>query len=94
MLHQQVARMIDNSAGCVSRMIMAHPSHVPIDDVIPVLVELLPLQEDWDENEAVWGMIIKLCNLASLPVHACLCCRLMEEKTRATTRRCGRRRKR
>lgn len=41
-------------------MILAHPESVPISEVLPVLVDLLPLTEDWDENEAVWSMIIKL----------------------------------
>ncbi|KAI9759571.1 MAG: hypothetical protein M4579_002237 [Chaenotheca gracillima] len=60
MLHTATARMMDNSAGCVSRMIMAHPDQVPIEDVVPVLVGLLPLKEDYEENEPVWGMIVSL----------------------------------
>lgn len=61
MLHQNRARTIDNSVGCVSRMISAHPDAVPLSEVIPALIELLPLREDFEENEAVWPMIIKLC---------------------------------
>ncbi len=61
MLHQETARMVDNAAGCVSRMIVAHPDNVPIEEVLPVLVGLLPLKGDYDENEAVWLMIVKLC---------------------------------
>ena len=61
MLHQETARMVDNAAGCVSRMIVAHPDSVPIDEVLPVLVGLLPLKGDYDENEAVWLMVVKLC---------------------------------
>ncbi|KAI9840460.1 MAG: hypothetical protein M1837_001616 [Sclerophora amabilis] len=60
MLHTQTARMIDNSAGCVSRMISRYPDRVPIGDVVPVLVDLLPLKEDFEENEPVWGMIVSL----------------------------------
>ncbi|KAI9682413.1 MAG: hypothetical protein M1817_000467 [Caeruleum heppii] len=54
------ARMLDNAAGCVSRMILAHPEKVPLDEVLPVLVGVLPLRQDWDENEPVWECIVKL----------------------------------
>jgi len=40
---------------------------MPIKMVLPALVELLPLKEDYEENEPVWGMIVRLCKL-SLPI--------------------------
>ncbi len=67
MLQTERARMMDNAAGCVSRMIMRHQDHMPIKMVLPALVELLPLKEDYEENEPVWGMIVRLCKL-SLPL--------------------------
>ncbi|KAF2091370.1 ARM repeat-containing protein [Saccharata proteae CBS 121410] len=61
MLHdQQQARMLDNAAGCISRMIMRHPSNVPIEQVLPRLIELLPLREDFEENMPIFRMIVKL----------------------------------
>ncbi|KAL1306195.1 hypothetical protein AAFC00_004296 [Neodothiora populina] len=61
LLHQkQEARLLDNSAGCVARMIKAHPNNVPVEQVLPVLVQLLPLREDYEENEAVFEMIVAL----------------------------------
>lgn len=61
LLHEkQEARLLDNSAGCVARMIKAYPDRVPIADVLPVLVQLLPLREDYEENEAVFEMIVAL----------------------------------
>ncbi|CAD0099496.1 unnamed protein product [Aureobasidium mustum] len=61
LLHQQQeARLLDNSAGCVARMIKRHPNHVPLGDVLPVLIQLLPLREDYEENEAVFEMIVSL----------------------------------
>ncbi|KAJ9640361.1 hypothetical protein H2199_005900 [Coniosporium tulheliwenetii] len=61
LLHdQQVARLLDNAAGCVSRMIMRHPGHVPVQQVLPSLVQLLPLREDYDENKPVYRMIVQL----------------------------------
>ena len=53
-------RLLDNAAGCVSRMIKKSPQHVPLEDVLPRLVEILPLKEDYDENEPVFEMIVSL----------------------------------
>ncbi|KZF21078.1 karyopherin Kap123 [Xylona heveae TC161] len=58
LLHTQQARLLDNSAGCVSRMIMKHKEAVPVADVLPALVNLLPLKEDFEENEPIFRMII------------------------------------
>ena len=55
------ARAKDNAAGCVSRMIMRHPSNIPIEQVLPALLEILPLQMDFDENVPVYDMVVKLC---------------------------------
>ncbi|KAF2227483.1 armadillo-type protein [Elsinoe ampelina] len=61
LLHdQQGARLLDNSAGCVARMIRAHPDKVPLEEVLPVLVDLLPLREDYEENSAVFEMVVAL----------------------------------
>lgn len=61
MLHLQEARIKDNAAGCISRMIMAHPDHVPLGDVLPALVGLLPLKDDYEENSPVYQCLLKLC---------------------------------
>lgn len=55
------ARLQDNAAGCVCRMIMAHPDKMPIANVLPALVDLLPLKEDYQENKPVYQCIHKLC---------------------------------
>ncbi|KAK5715533.1 hypothetical protein LTR15_010178 [Elasticomyces elasticus] len=54
------ARLLDNAAGCVARMIKKAPNNVPLQEVLPRLVELLPLTEDYRENEPVFDMIIDL----------------------------------
>ncbi|KAK3705734.1 hypothetical protein LTR37_013177 [Vermiconidia calcicola] len=54
------ARLLDNAAGCVSRMIKKSPQHVPLEDVLPRLIEILPLKEDYDENGPVYDMIVFL----------------------------------
>lgn len=53
-------RLLDNAAGCVARMIKKAPNNVPLESVLPRLVELLPLKEDYRENEPVFDMIVSL----------------------------------
>lgn len=57
---QDQARLLDNTAGCVSRFISKHPDKLPIAEVLPRLVQLLPLREDYEENKPVFGMLVKL----------------------------------
>lgn len=54
------ARLLDNAVGCVSRMIKKAPQNVPLEEVLPRLVDLLPLKEDYRENEPVFDMIVTL----------------------------------
>ena len=56
------ARCMDNAAGCVSRLILKNKSGVPVSEVLPALVQsgVLPLKEDYQENEPVWKMIVSL----------------------------------
>jgi importin-4 len=62
MLGIKEARCMDNAAGCVSRLIMKHKDKVPVSEVLPALVNsgVLPLKEDYQENEPLWNMIIQL----------------------------------
>ena len=64
MLQIDGARIKDNAAGCLCRMIMAHPDRVPIADVLPALVGLLPLKEDYEENTPVYKCLYQLCMLS------------------------------
>ena len=61
LLQTRRARTLDNACGCVCRMIMAHPDKVPIADILPVLIDLLPLKEDYEENEPIFTCIAGLC---------------------------------
>jgi hypothetical protein len=63
LLHTQRARTLDNACGCVTRMIMAHQDKVPVDEILPVLVSLLPLKEDYEENKPIYECITGLCKL-------------------------------
>lgn len=66
LLQTQHARTLDNASGCVSRMIMAHQDKVPVDDIMPVLVGLLPLKDDYEENKPIFDCITGLCKYLDL----------------------------
>ncbi|KAK0707249.1 armadillo-type protein [Lasiosphaeris hirsuta] len=70
MLQVQDARIKDNAAGCLCRMIMAHMDRVPIADVLPALVGLLPLKDDYEENTPVYQCIFKLYEASEPTVQA------------------------
>lgn len=67
LLHTTHARTLDNASGCVSRMIMAHQDKVPVDEIMPVLVDLLPLKEDYEENAPIYDCITGLCKSPLIP---------------------------
>ncbi|KAK6906100.1 hypothetical protein I203_100082 [Kwoniella mangroviensis CBS 8507] len=47
----------DNAAGAVARMVTKNPNALPLDQVIQVLVSVLPLRFDPLENRAVYGAL-------------------------------------
>lgn len=62
MLGIKEARCMDNAAGCVARLIIKNKDKVPVSEVLPALVDsgVLPLKQDYQENEPVWKMIVGL----------------------------------
>lgn len=54
-------RILDNAAGCVARMAIAHADKLPLPDLLNALLGLLPLKEDYEENEPVFDMLVQLC---------------------------------
>jgi hypothetical protein len=64
-LHMDVSRLQDNATGCLSRMILKHRDSVPTKDVLPALVKLLPLKNDFEENDPLYHMICQLCTSSS-----------------------------
>ncbi|KAI0453020.1 importin beta-4 [Xylaria acuta] len=60
LLQIQAQRLQDNAAGCLCRMILSNPNQVPISEVLPALVDLLPLKEDYEENKPVYQCLHKL----------------------------------
>jgi importin-4 len=53
--------LLDNAAGCVARMILANPDKVPLEEVLPRLVELMPTKEDHEVNGPLFQCIVRLC---------------------------------
>lgn len=45
---------LDNICGALARLIMTNYSLIPLDQVLPVFVQHLPLREDHEENGAVF----------------------------------------
>ncbi|KAF6816644.1 karyopherin-like protein [Colletotrichum sojae] len=60
LLHIQESRMVDNVSGCISRMIMVNPNPALVERVLPALVDVLPLKEDFEENAPIYQAIYKL----------------------------------
>lgn len=54
------ARGLANACGCISRMILKHPSKVPIPEVIEVLLSRIPLTDGLEENTPLFELIIEL----------------------------------
>ncbi|KAK6915147.1 hypothetical protein RJ641_020264 [Dillenia turbinata] len=50
----------DNAAGAISRMIMVHPEAIPLNQVLPVFLKVLPLKEDREESMAVYSCVSNL----------------------------------
>ena len=50
----------DNAAGAVSRLILANPSLVPLDTVLPVLYSALPLEHDPLEYRPLFRALFSL----------------------------------
>lgn len=50
----------DNAAGAVSRLILRNATAVPLDQVLPILINALPLQHDFLENPPVFKAIFRL----------------------------------
>merc|ERR1712232_731957 len=57
------AACVDNAAAAVARMIMTSASHVPLDQVIPVYLSVLPLKNDMTGNDAVYKCILGLLQM-------------------------------
>ncbi|CAI5757877.1 unnamed protein product [Candida verbasci] len=55
-----VNRAYANACGCVARLILKNEQAVPLEHVLPSLLELLPLETGLEENTPIFEVIIKL----------------------------------
>lgn len=46
--------VLDNICGALARLIIANSSLIPLEHVLPVFVQKLPLREDFHENKAIF----------------------------------------
>ncbi|KAL0942995.1 karyopherin kap123 [Colletotrichum truncatum] len=60
LLQIQESRMVDNVSGCISRMIIVNPNPEFVERVLPAIVNVLPLKEDYEENAPIYQAIYKL----------------------------------
>lgn len=54
------AACVDNASAALARMITASPTHVPMAQVLPVMLKALPLKNDMTENETVYNCLFGL----------------------------------
>ncbi|CCM01817.1 uncharacterized protein FIBRA_03885 [Fibroporia radiculosa] len=59
----------DNAVGAVARMICKNTAAVPLDQVLPVFFEALPLKNDYLENTAVFRSIFHLFRTLPSALH-------------------------
>lgn len=60
---ESAAACVDNAAAAIARMIMASPQHLPMPQVLPALLKLLPLKTDMTENETVYTCVLGLLQM-------------------------------
>ncbi|KAK2589877.1 hypothetical protein QQS21_012441 [Conoideocrella luteorostrata] len=60
MLSVHEMRITDNVAGCLCRMMMKHPDNDFVAQALPSVIRILPLTEDYEENEPIFQCIYKM----------------------------------
>lgn len=51
---EQHAGTLDNICGALARLILANFKLIPLEQVLPVFIQNLPLREDFDENLSIF----------------------------------------
>eukprot|EP00818_Percolomonas_sp_WS_P000429 CAMPEP_0117437842 /NCGR_PEP_ID=MMETSP0759-20121206/1739_1 /TAXON_ID=63605 /ORGANISM="Percolomonas cosmopolitus, Strain WS" /LENGTH=1048 /DNA_ID=CAMNT_0005229501 /DNA_START=140 /DNA_END=3283 /DNA_ORIENTATION=- len=54
------AGLVDNACGCIARLVFYHTDKVPLQQILPIYLQTLPLREDFQENDPVYASIFKL----------------------------------
>lgn len=56
---------LDNICGALARLIITNVSAIPLDQVLPVFIQYLPLREDFEENKWVFQCLSNLYQLGT-----------------------------
>jgi len=85
---ETTAACVDNAAAAVARMIITSPTHVPLEQVIPVFLSVLPLKNDMTENDAIYKCLLGLLQMkqSTLMVHKSQLRRIFMEATQETSK--------
>jgi len=59
----------DNAAGAVARLIVRKTDAVPLEQVLPVFIDALPLKNDYLENRPVFRALFHLFRFSALALH-------------------------
>lgn len=65
-----VDRSYANACGCVARMYLKQPQSIPTNHVVPAMLERLPLETAFEENDVIFNMIIKLYEVQDSTIEA------------------------
>jgi len=63
--------VVDNACGAIARIIKAQ-YQIPLEQVLPVFIQSLPLREDFDENEVVYSSILSLLQSGNPAIAQCM----------------------
>jgi len=62
---EQRSKVLDNVYGALARMIITNIEGVPLDHVVPVMINYLPLHEDFVENLSIFRCLIYLYEIGN-----------------------------
>ncbi|VVC26841.1 Armadillo-type fold,Armadillo-like helical,Importin-beta, N-terminal domain [Cinara cedri] len=62
---EQRSKVLDNIYGALARMIITNIEGVPLDHVIPVMINYLPLHEDFVENLTIFRCLVYLYEIGN-----------------------------
>ncbi|XP_050419977.1 importin-4-like [Adelges cooleyi] len=62
---EQRSKVLDNVYGALARMIITNIEGVPLDHVVPVMINYLPLHEDFVENLTVFRCLVYLYEIGN-----------------------------
>lgn len=62
LFNESTTNMKDNACGALCRMMLANLEQVPLEHVLPTVLDSLPLTKDYEENRPIFQLLINLLN--------------------------------